>query len=65
MFRANERNKIDGNAIYSIKSPSVQSGDYELSFNVNMNFAGNIQIVVQEGNTESQILKVSGNRHKM
>ena len=65
VFRPNEKNKNDGIAVYSIKSPSLHSDDYELSFNVNMNFIGNIQIVVQEGTTESQILKVSGNRYQM
>lgn len=69
LLRPGEEHKKDHFVTFSLQSPTFDSGgDYELSFNVNMNFVGNIFVVVvqsdAEKSTESQILKIISNRHK-
>ena len=65
MLRPTEEHKKDHFVTFSLKSPTFFSGDYELMFNLNMNFIGNIfVIVIQDKSTESQILKIAGNKHK-
>ncbi len=67
LLRPGEEHKKDHFVTFSLQSPAFDSGgDYELSFNVNMNFVGNIFVVVAQSDsgksTESQILKITSNR---
>ena len=66
VLRPSEAQKKDQFVTFTLKSPTFMSGgDFELMFNVNTNFIGNIfVIVVQDTRTVSQILKIAGNRQK-
>lgn len=57
----------NGNNNASIESPLLFGKDiqYEFSFEANLNFNGHIHVVIRQGQIESQILKVNGNRDKM
>lgn len=66
VVRLTEENQANNFAEYSLKSPTFETGDYELNFNLNMNFKGYVYvIVVNERNIESQILKIISSRAKM
>ncbi|KAI2801425.1 hypothetical protein BLOT_010976 [Blomia tropicalis] len=62
VLRPSEESRHDHHVTFSLTSPTFTSSDYELEFNVNKNFLGNIFVIVIDGNTESQILKIVGDR---
>ena len=51
--------------VYSIKSPTFTTIDYGLTFNLYPNLIGDTSVIVrQDTNTESEILRIPGNRRQ-